>query len=326
MTDAPGHFKQLLSSPSRLIVWQTLLIIVTATIVSLGVRGGLERALAVLVPGLFLILILLVLLGVIVGDFSASVDFLLRPDFSEVTAQTWLKALGQAFFSVAIGGGAMLIYGAYLPETLASDPVRFPFLKLAIVICAADTLVALLAGFAIFPFVFAQGIDVQAGAGLIFIVLPTAFAQFSGGEWIALAFWVLLLFAALSTTVAFLEPIVAYVSERSRRARWQLVWLISAAIWTVGVFQSLSFNVMSDWRPLGSIPFFETMNLFSVTDLFASTVLLPFNCLLIALFVGWCLLHRQADAEPLPSAWLTIVKYPAPLAIGAVLIFGLLTH
>ncbi|MEM9313511.1 MAG: sodium-dependent transporter [Pseudomonadota bacterium] len=326
VADAPGHFRQLLGSPSRLITWQTMLIVVTAVIVARGVRGGLERALGVLVPGLFLILILLVVLGALVGDFAGSVDFLLRPDFSEVTPQTWLKALGQAFFSVAIGGGAMLIYGAYLPASLESEPVRFPFLKLAVTICAADTLVALLAGFAIFPFVFALGIDTQAGAGLIFIVLPTAFAQFAGGAWIALAFWTLLLFAALSTTVAFLEPLVAYFHERTRLRRWQLVWLISAAIWALGLLQSLSFNVLSDWHPLAMIPFFAEMNLFSVTDLFASTVLLPFNCLLIALFVGWFLLRRQISARPLPTAWLSVVKYPAPLAIGAVLVFGLLNH
>lgn len=315
-----------MASPGRLIGWQTLLIAATALIVARGVRGGMESALDVLIPGLFLILILLVVLGGVVGDFPASVEFLLRPDFSRVTAQTVLMALGQAFFSVAIGGGAMLVYGAYLPESIDHDGTRFPLLKLAVTICAADTLVALLAGFAIFPFVFAQDIDPQAGAGLIFIVLPTAFAQFIGGEWIALAFWVLLLFAALSTTIAFLEPLVAYFHERTGWRRWRLVCLLSASIWLLGIFQSLSFNHMADWRPLAFVPFFAEMDLFSVTDLLASTVLLPFNCLLIALFVGWVLLPGDRQMKPLPALWLAVVRYPAPLAIGAVLVFGLLQH
>ena len=185
VADAPGHFRALLNSAERLIAWQSLLIAATAVIVALGVRDGLERALAILVPGLFFILLLLIVLGAVVGDFGASVRFLLNPDFSRVTAQTWLVALGQAFFSVAIGGGAMMTYGAYLPDAQAQEnsatTPRFSLLKMAVVICVADTLVALLAGFAIFPFVFANDIDPQAGAGLIFIVLPTAFAQFHRG-------------------------------------------------------------------------------------------------------------------------------------------------
>ncbi|MCY7295519.1 sodium-dependent transporter [Alteromonas sp. a30] len=324
--DAPAHFKGLLASPERLIGWQSLLIFATAAIVAFGIRGGLEKALKLLVPGLFFILILLVILGAFVGDFAASVDFLLKPDFSRVTAQTWLMALGQAFFSVAIGGGSMMVYGAYLPEPKANTASSFSLIKLAVIICIADTLVALLAGFAIFPFVFANHIDPQAGAGLIFIALPTAFAEFAGGQWLALTFFVLLVFAALSTTIAFLEPLVAYFKERFALSRGKLAWLISIAIWLVGILQSLSFNHLKDWHPLAFLHLFENMNLFSVTDLFASTLLLPFNCLLIALFVGWVLLRKQTGTQPLPKAWLSVVKYPAPFAIVAVLVFGLLQH
>lgn len=330
VADAPAHFQGLLGSAQRLIGWQSLLIFATAIIVSFGIKGGLEKALKLLVPGLFLILVLLVVLGAIVGDFAASVDFLLSPDFSKVTPQTWLMALGQAFFSVAIGGGSMMIYGAYLPEAKHGpngEKSPFSLIKLAITICIADTLVALLAGFAIFPFVFENGIDPQAGAGLIFIALPTAFAQFTGGEWIALTFFVLLVFAALSTTIAFLEPLVAYFKEKFDISRAKLAFIISIAIWLVGMAQSLSFNHLKDWYPLAFISLFEGMNLFSVTDLFASTLLLPFNCLLIAVFVGWILLKKQQPAiQPLSQGWLAVVKYPAPIAIVAILAFGLMQH
>jgi len=305
-----------------LIFWFSAFLFTTVAIISLGVKNGLEKAVKIMLPALFVILVFLAIYAMGTGDSSKTIEFLLNPDFSKLTPRTILEALGQALFSLAIGVGGLITYGAYLP-----DDVSLP--KSAGLIAIADTMVALLAGFAIFPIVFEYGLEPSEGPGLIFATLPIAFGQMPGGILFGTLFFVLLSFAALSSTIGMLEPVVAWLEGRGL-SRKLMAWSAGAIAWSLGIFMVFSFNLLVDYQPLNFIPLYEGKNLFGIMDYTVANVLIPINALLLGLFAGWAMSNEMAEkqfgfaygSQPF-ILWRMSTKYIATIAI-TVVVYGMI--
>jgi len=316
-SDNAGRFDSLLADPIRLIAAHTAFVAGCAFVVSRGLRQGIERLARVAMPALFLMLVGLVAYAGLYGEFATAFVFLFEPDFSELTGHSILLAVGQAFFSLAVGFGALMTFGAYLPRQ-----VSLP--QTAAAICTADTLVALLAGLAIFPIVFAAGLAADGGPGLVFITLPTAFAQMPGGYVVGSVFFVLLFFAAFTTGVGTFEAVVGWLGTRGVARSAAAIWSGSVA-WLVGVVGALSFNVMAGIRPPDRVPLYGGKSLFDTLDFTVANVLLPLNGLLIALFAGWALNRATSQAEfgsggASYRAWRTLIRIFAPLAVVVILL------
>ena len=260
----------------------------TVWVVANGVNKGIERATRVLMPALFAVILLLVIYGMVEGDFAAAARFLFNPDFSSMTGESFLVALGQALFSLGIGVGLMITYSAYMPRD-------YSLRTSATVICVGDTVAALLAGFAIFPIVFASGLDPAEGPGLIFVTLPVAFGNMAGGHIFGTMFFVLLLFAAYTSAIGMLEPVVAWLEERRPGRRKQMAMIAGLAVWVLGLGSVFSFSFMADFQPLGFLG--VEKNFFGIADFTVANVLAPINAFLIALFAGWVLRSKVVDEE-----------------------------
>ena len=316
-------FDGLLASPWRLIIWHTLFTSLTVFIVSRGLHEGIETAIKWLMPALFTILIGMVLYSAFTADFLAGIKFLLYPDFSKLTTKSFLLASSQAFFSVTIGAGAMMIYGAYLPKDV-SIPIT------TAIIVYADAAVAILAGMAIFPIVFSFGLQPDGGPGPVFVTLPIAFGQMYGGSIIGTAFFILLAIAALTSLIATLEPIVAWAEENRGIKRNTTTIVIGLIAWVIGFGSVLSFNHLSGFYPLDFLPFMEGKTIFDATEYISITILLPISGLLIALFAGWMLPDVITDSElGLKSkaayrTWRVLLRWLAPIVILAILIFNVI--
>ncbi len=305
-------FDDFLASPWRLTFWHSVFMLITITVVSFGLHRGLERTIRVLVPGLFLILIILVLYSASTPGFMEGVRFLFKPDFSEFSGQAFLVALGHAFFTLSVATASMLIYGAYLQRSasIASTSVTIAFL---------DTLSAILAGLAIFPIVFTYALVPDVGPTLVFKSLPIAFGAMPGGSFFGSLFFLLLLFAALGSSISMVEPMVAWITERWKISRPKATWLTGGLIWLFGVGSLLSFNIWQEKRLLG-------WNYYEIVDALVSLLLLPLGALLLAVFAGW-FMTRQASEDELAmpnkrlyQSWRFLVRYVAPLAVLVIVI------
>ena len=310
-------FGMLVASPWRLLFFHGLFIASGVIVVARGVGKGIEAVSRYMMPALFAILVVLVLNSIFNADFARGIDFLLNPDFDKITPTVVFMAMGQAFFSLAIGVGVMLTYGAYVPKT-----VSLP--KAAITIALADTAVAILAGFAIFPVVFANGLDPAEGPGLIFVTLPIAFGNMQAGYIVGLLFFILLFFAAYSSVLGMLEPIVSFLEEHRGFSRPKMAVLAGLLSWAIGISAALSFNVWSDLRPMAAVPFLAEKSIFDILDFSIANLLLPLNAFLIAIFAGW-MMTRQSLLDELGvqsvalSRFLHVVlRYIAPVLIFAI--------
>jgi NSS family neurotransmitter:Na+ symporter len=235
-------FDSLMASPSQLVFWHSAFMVATMSIVMRGVKGGLEKAVQVLMPALFALLIVLVGYAMTTGEaYFKGLSFLFDPDFSEIDADAVLTAMGHAFFTLGLGMGAIMVYGSYLPSGISIT-------KTSLYIAGADTIVALLAGIAIFPLVFANGLEPGAGPGLIFQTLPIAFGNMTGGWLFGILFFVLLVFAALTSAISLVEPIVAWLVENRGFTRAKASVLSGVAIWALGVTLAFSFNIWSVFK------------------------------------------------------------------------------
>jgi len=312
-----AFFGELLASPWRMIFWHSVFIGLTVFVVARGVRKGLERSVKIMMPALFLILLLMVGYAMLAADFKAGVDFLFTPDFSKLTLPIVLMALGQALFSLAVGVGAMITYGAYLPKNIS-----LPWA--GAVIGIVDTLVAILAGLAIFPLVLGYGLDPAEGPGLIFVTLPVAFGQMPGGTIVGTLFFVLLTFAALSSSIGMLEPAVSWLVEHRGVKRPVMAVSAGFTAWLVGLAIALSFNIWGHFRPLGMFEFFAEKTIFDVMDFFVANIMLPLNALLIAVFAGWMMSRKSTLEEldwtdgPRYAYWRFILRFVAPVAFGII--------
>jgi NSS family neurotransmitter:Na+ symporter len=311
-------FSGLLATPWRLALWQVVIVAVTIFISSRGITRGIERASLILMPMLFAILVILAIYGVTTGGFAEAARFMLEPDFSEVGPDTVLVAIGQAFFSVGVAMGGMMTYGAYLPKDIH-------VMQSSLIIVSADTLVALVAGFAIFPIVFGFGLSPAEGTGLVFLTLPIAFGTMPFGSVIAVLFFVLLVAAALTSTLANLEPLVSWAEERKGVSRQWATVVAGLLILIVGSGSVLSFNLWSDFHPLGFLALFQDMTIYDATDYIASNVLLPLGGMLTAVFAGWVMTREAAQEElgirhlAVFRIWRFLIRYVAPVGIGLML-------
>jgi neurotransmitter:Na+ symporter, NSS family len=297
--------------PVNLLMWQAGFAVMTALIVARGLKSGLERAANILMPALFIILVLLVVYGAVNGDFAGALSYMFTVDFSAITAPVVLAAVGQAFFTMSIGSGGMLTYGAYLKKPI-------PIGRTTLTIAAGDTLVAMLAGLAIFPIVFANGLDPAEGAGLAFVTLPVAFGDMPLGSLVGVMFFVLFVFAAITSTIAILETVVAYFIEQGRGSRRKIVWLLTITYWIMGLATVLSFNLWADARPLDFIPALAHLDPGHIIDGLVANVFLLVVGALIALWVGWFLARDEVAAElgiandTLFALWRFSMRYLAP--------------
>ncbi len=301
-----GLFDNLVASPGQLVFWHTIFMVATMSVVARGVNGGLEKAVRFLMPSLFLILIMLVGYAMSTGAYEQGLAFMFTPDFSEIDGDAVLTAMGHAFFTLSLGMGAIMVYGSYLPGHIS-------IAKTAIFIAGADTIVALLAGIAIFPIVFANGLEPGSGPGLIFQTLPIAFGNMTGGWIFGILFFVLLVFAALSSSISLIEPAVAWLVENKGADRFKACIWAGSATWVVGVAVAFSFNIWSDVRLFDK-------SIFDLLDYLTANLMLPLGGLCIAVFAGWVMKHQHAFQElELPDeqfkAWKFLVSYVAPAAV-----------
>lgn len=314
--DASGaQFGVLTGSAWRLLGWHSLFMAMTTFIVARGVQGGLEMAVKWLMPALFVLLVVIVGYAMSIGDFGGALSYLFEPDFSEVSGKSVLAALGQAFFSLSLGMGAIMIYGSYLPAD-ASIPRTIG----AVAVC--DTLVAMLAGLAIFPLVFGFGLEPGQGPGLVFVTLTIAFGHMPGGQLFGALFFVLLTVAAWTSAISLLEPVVAWLVESLGLTRRRASALGGFAAWSLGVGSLLSFNHWADVKLMGR-------NFFDWCEFLSTTVMLPVGGLLIAIFAGWRMARSNTLDElgiadgALYALWRFLVCVVAPLGVLAIFLNAL---
>jgi len=315
-------FAALLDSPVRMIVSFSLMMIGVVFVVGTGLQKGIEKVASFMMPALAVLLVLLVVYANIVGSSAQAWQFLFDADFSKLTPEAVLMALGQSLFSIAIGTGALLAYGAYLPTD-----VSIP--RAAWTIALADTMAALLAGMLIFPIVFASDLDVSEGPGLIFVTMPVAFANMPGAQVVGPLFFLLVFFAAFTSGIGMLEPFVSWAEEQSGINRRKAASVTGALVWLLGLAAVFSFNIWKDFTPLDMIPQLAERTVFSILDYGVSNVVLPFNALLIALFAGWAIKgrHMRRDIGLEQNVgwylWQFSIRILAPVAVLSVFIFNL---
>lgn len=302
-------FRTLTQDPERLLAWHTIFMAMTMMVVAYGVRRGIDRIVRVLMPLLMIMLVLLVAYSWQTPYFNRAIEFLFTPDFSQLTRQGVLVAMGHAFFTLSLGVGTMMMYGAYLPQNSS-------IAGMTVIVVLADTLIALLAGIAIFPLVYANGLSSSEGPGLVFLTLPIAFGHMDGGETVAILFFVMLMFAAWSSAIALIEPMVAYLVERWPMSRGSASLWVGVLTWMLGIGTVFSFNIWS-----GSGYLYQGKTFFELLDYLASNILLPLSGLLIALFAGWGMSSGSTKEEfGLKSGWvyylwLWLMRLVAPAAI-----------
>lgn len=320
--DVAGQFDDLLANPGSMTIWHTVFISLALVIVGRGLRRGIERAVKMLMPALFVMLLVMIGYAAVAGDFKAGVEFLFNADFSKITGEVVLAAIGQAFFSISVAMGLMMVYGAYVPKDVSLT-------RSAVIIAGTDTLIALLAGLMIFPIVFANGLDPAEGPGLIFKTLPAAFVGMPGGAVFGALFFVLLAFAAITSIIAVIEPIIAYAEDRWHMRRKVGCIVFGFLAWLIGLASIFSFNIWKDVTPLDMFDVFAGKTIFDLIDYFTANVMMPLGAILIALFVGWRMKPELIESELsfgsslLFNAWLWTIRVVAPLAILAILISGL---
>lgn len=317
--DAATHFTAFLHSSWEPVAWQLLVLATAVVAVIAGVRNGIERLNRWLVPLLAAIVVVLAAYSLTLGASRAGLGFLFTPDWSALARpQVWLAAFGQAFFSLGVGLGALATYGSYAPA-----PVGLP--RTALLVAGADTSFALVAGVAIFPAVFAFGLDPTQGPALAFVTLPQVFAVMPGGAWFGLAFFALLSIAALTSAVALVEVPVAAVIKAKRWSRTRATLAIGTLAFVAGVPSALSDSAFAVLRPWG-------VNILEAIDRFSSNLLLPLGGLSVALAVGWAWPRERAVtsgglASPsLAAAWWYALRFVVPAAIVAVLCWTALRH
>jgi NSS family neurotransmitter:Na+ symporter len=304
-------FSALVADPERLLAWHTIFMVMVILVVARGVASGLEKAVRFLMPALFLLLVVMVLYAAQSGDFAAGVSYLFTPDFDKLSAhagEAVLSAMGQAFFSLSLGMGAIMIYGSYLNSqaSIGSNVA---------IIAVMDTLVALMAGLAIFPIVFANGLEPGSGPGLIFQTLPIAFGQMPGGQLFGVLFFVLLVFAAWTSGISLLEPMVAWLVENRSFSRVRASVLAGATVWLLGIACLLSLNAWSGFTVFGK-------GILDLFDYATANVLLPLGGVLIAVFAGW-VLSRDASRDELGASngmllyrlWRVLIRWIAPICV-----------
>lgn len=312
---AKQMFADSVANPWALLFWFSLALGLTLLIVARGIKNGLEKAVNFMMPALFIVLMILLVYAIFSGSFGESFAFIFAPDFSKLTWTGVLIALGQAFFTLSVGLGAMMAYGAYLDD-------KASIVKAGLWIVGLDTLVALLAGLVIFAIVFQQGLSPAEGPGLLFTTLPIAFGQMPGGWLFGSLFFALVIMAAISSTISLVEPSVAWMDQRFSIARSKSIWILGAIAWLLGVGALLSFNYWQDLKLLGSRNFFDSL------DFLTTSIMLPVGGLFISIFMAW-IIKPEIRGEQLGSSefWMSVflvtLRYITPFGIIVVFAYNL---
>ncbi|WP_308910674.1 sodium-dependent transporter [Pseudokordiimonas caeni] len=307
-TAATSLFTDFIGHATEPLVSHAIFMGITMYIVARGVQGGLEKAVSVMMPALFGLLVLLVAYAAFTGAFADALAFLFTPDFGKLTPAVVIDALGQSFFSLSLAMGSIMTYGAYLNRDVKIGPS-------ALTIAAADSTVALLAGLAIFPIVFQFGISASGGPGLVFMSLPIAFGQMPGGQIIGTLFFALLSMAAITSSISLLEPAVSYLEHRWKVDRKKSALTIAAAAFALGVLSALG----QEGNMLGNVRIFG-QSIMDAKGYLTNNIMMPLGGMFTALFVGWFVSRKaMADELALTDAqfrfWYTIVRYVAPIAV-----------
>lgn len=321
-----AEINSLFADPGLMVMWHFVFIGMTVFIVARGINAGLEKTVTYLMPLLFLILLVLVGYSMATGEFAQAVTYLFEPDFSKVTGATVLAAVGQAFFSLSLTVGTMLAYGAYLPKNISIP-------KSAAIIAGSDTAVALIAGMAIFPLVFAYGLDPDSGPSLIFETLPIAFGAMPGGQIFGTLFFVLLAIAAITSSISLLEPAVSYFEEKQGMNRWKSSIFAGGAAFAIGLLSVFSYNAWADLLPLGFLGINEIngapANFYTLIDFTVANIIMPIGGLLLAIFAGWVALRKDMRNEMglkeggIFEVWHVLIKYVCPPVLIIIIISGL---
>jgi NSS family neurotransmitter:Na+ symporter len=309
--EAQSAFAALLASPGRLIGWHSLFLLISVGVVARGVIGGIEKANQWMLTALFVILLMITGWGAVSGNMGAAIDFMFDFRFEAITPSVILAALGHAFFSLSLGMGAIMAYGSYLERDISIG-------NNSIWIVAASLFVGIFAGLAIFSLTFQYGLEPSAGPGLILQTLPLAFSHMPGGRVFSILFFLLVLFAALTSSISLLEPFTAWLNERVGVHRVAAVAGTGLGVWLLGVAVSVSFNIYADWRIFG-------LSLFDALDYLTSRIIMPMDGLAIAILVAWAMkktLVREEMAD-LPgkvfALWFSVLRYLVP--VGIVIVF-----
>ncbi|WP_280553283.1 sodium-dependent transporter [Halomonas sp. 25-S5] len=308
-----GAFSDLVSSPSLLLFWHFVFMGATMMIVSRGIKGGIEKVVTFCMPTLFAILVILAVYSATTDGFREAISYLFNPDFEELTSEGVIVALGHAFFTLGLGMGTMIAYGAYLDKDVS-------IVRVSCLVALLDTIVALLAGLAIFPVIFSNNMPPESGTGLIFQALPLAFSNMPFGSYFGILFFLLLTMAALTSSISVLEPVVQYLEEKYELARRRATLIAGGACWAVGVFSAFSLNLLSDFHPMTFITAFEDKTIMGVLEFVSSNIMLPLSGLISAIFVGWVITKKVGrdnsfGSGTVGSFLVATTKYITPLAI-----------
>jgi NSS family neurotransmitter:Na+ symporter len=307
-------FGELLQDWKAQAIGHSIFMLLTIAIVWRGLNKGIEVAINILMPAFFIMLFLLALYALVVGDALAGLTFLFRPDFSLITPDVMINALGHSFFSIGVGSAIMITYGSYLKKDVKIG-------QSALIISLADTTIAITAGILIFPLVFQYGLEPNAGPGLLFVTLPVAFAQMPFGNIIGVTFFVLALVAALTSAISMLEIFVRWATDRSSWSRHTATLAGGLGVWAFGFFTVLSPTTLSNVKILNRTPF-------DLFNFLTGSVMLPISGLLVAVFVGWFISKKSLRDELDLSAthfflWRTVVKFIVPVAVFGILLLKL---
>jgi neurotransmitter:Na+ symporter, NSS family len=306
-SEVKAIFEGFVANPMQLIFWHTLFMLATMLIVARGIEKGFEKSVGLLMPWLFALMILLVGYAMTTDGYFQGLNFLFKPDFSKLTANSVLVAMGQAFFSLSLGMGAIMVYGSYLPKDVS-------IAKASMIIAGADTVIALLAGIVIFPIVFTNGLQPNSGPGLVFETLPIAFGNMFGGWLFGVLFFIALVFAALSSSISLIEPAVAWLIENKGFSRGKACVWSGLVAWVLGFGTIFSFNIWANFK-LFERTFFELL------DYLTANLMLPIGGFCIAVFAGWIMKQEHSQQElDFPDSvsyqvWKFLVCYIAPAAV-----------
>lgn len=311
---AQAEFQSVLNDTPGMIMWTLVGLLITGYIIYRGVEDGIEKAVMIMMPAMFVLMLVLAGYNYFTGGFWEAVRWLFTPDFSQIGPETVLAAIGQAFFSIGVAMGGMMTYGSYLPRTISITQSVF-------IIVIADTVVALIAGLVIFPAVFHYGLDPAAGAGLIFQTLPVAFSQMPGGHLFSVLFFLMLSVAGITSMVGLLESSNAWLQDRHGIGRHKSTAMLVGSIACFSVLSILSYNVLEEYTLAG-------MNFNDTIDYFSNQILLPLGGLLIAVFAGWAIKKEYAKDELTTlgdtsfEVWHFLIRYIVPPAVLVIFVSG----
>ncbi|WP_332648960.1 sodium-dependent transporter [Lysinibacillus sp. 54212] len=309
--DFEALFTDIIANPVEVLIAQATFMLITLIIVQAGIKRGIEVASKWMMPLLFIFFILLFIRSVTLDGAIEGIKFMFVPDWSYLNAETFLLALGQAFFSLSVGVSAMITYASYLSQ-------KEKIVSSAVNVAIMNIFISILAGLVIFPAVFALGYSPEQGPGLVFIMLPAVFEQVPFGGFFILIFFILLLFATITSSIALLEVVVSIGIGEKTNTRKRATWIYSTLIFMIGIPSALSFGVMSDFTIMEK-------SFFDFIDYITNSIMMPIGALLISLFAGFHYTKKISKEEFQSSPllfkiWLTIVRYIAPIAIAVILI------